>query len=205
MGGRACCWRSRFRTSDLYLPVLRAGSDVWTQISLRKVSFRVDQAVIPGARILFPFRFLKTSTGASQTRRTMEQHTLNPEQALAIFSLKPNNKYEKRHGAIKLLADKFKVSPKAIRDVWTGRSWLKATFDLWSDDDRPVPNPPGRPKGSKDKNPRKQNNQHKPLVRSTMSSPARSRQSSPKPANQGLDDATDSGRTNHPRLSMSFF
>ena len=48
----------------------------------------------------------------------------------------------------------FGVSEKAIRDIWSGRTWVKATRHL---DPSKVLNkqPPARPKGSKDTTPRK--------------------------------------------------
>ncbi len=45
---------------------------------------------------------------------------------------------------------KCSISSKAIRDFWKGRSWLDATYDLWSEEDRPAPQVIERPKGKKD-------------------------------------------------------
>jgi hypothetical protein len=62
------------------------------------------------------------------------------------------------HAASVFLAQKHKVSPKAIRDIWKGRSWLGATFDLWESDDRPPRKALGRPRGKKDSRPRQSKN-----------------------------------------------
>ena len=53
-----------------------------------------------------------------------------------------------------ILADRYQISPKAVRDIWTGRSWLGATYDLWNDNDRPSRRSVGRPKGKRDSKPR---------------------------------------------------
>ena len=52
------------------------------------------------------------------------------------------------------LASRYGVSSKAIRDIWKGRSWLEATYDLWDVNDRPALRILGRPKGKKDSKPR---------------------------------------------------
>ena len=58
------------------------------------------------------------------------------------------------HSASIRLATQYKVSSKAIRDIWKGRSWLDSTFDLWDSVDRPPRRTIGRPKGKKDSKPR---------------------------------------------------
>ena len=80
---------------------------------------------------------------------------LNADQARIIFDFKSSDAFQPRYSASSFLAKKFHVSPKAIRDIWAGRSWLSATHDMWKESCRPVPNKPGRPRGSKDKKPRK--------------------------------------------------
>ena len=48
----------------------------------------------------------------------------------------------------------YGVSEKAVRDIWTGRTWAKETWHL--DMSRPITKKhAGRPKGSKDKIPRR--------------------------------------------------
>ena len=61
--------------------------------------------------------------------------------------------YSLHSGSI-ILAKKYRVSSKAIRDIWNGRSWLEATFDLWDAQERPARKQLGRPKGRKDSKPR---------------------------------------------------
>jgi hypothetical protein len=58
---------------------------------------------------------------------------LNRQQAREIFQLKHHHtdKFPSRHCASKALAARYHVSPKTIRDIWQGRSWLEATSDLW--------------------------------------------------------------------------
>mmetsp|Transcript_66855 Transcript_66855/g.178737 ORF Transcript_66855/g.178737 Transcript_66855/m.178737 type:complete len:249 (+) Transcript_66855:90-836(+) len=76
---------------------------------------------------------------------------LTKKDAIEIFMLKDDSC---SHAASVIIAGRYNVSPKAIRDIWTGRSWLKATEKLWNQDDLPKHNPVGRPKGKKDSRPR---------------------------------------------------
>jgi hypothetical protein len=36
------------------------------------------------------------------------------------------------------LAEKYNISPKAIRDIWNRRTWAPETRHLWTDDERPM-------------------------------------------------------------------
>lgn len=80
---------------------------------------------------------------------------LSDEEAREIFKLQTTHGYPSLHAASVVYAKKYGVSPKAIRDIWTGRSWLEATFSLWNADERPERRTIGRPKGRKDSKPRK--------------------------------------------------
>jgi hypothetical protein len=71
-----------------------------------------------------------------------------------IFQIKATHGFASLHRASLRLASKYGVSSKAIRDIWKGRSWLDATYDLWNDADRPARKIIGRPKGKKDSKPR---------------------------------------------------
>ena len=79
---------------------------------------------------------------------------LSKKAAREIFIVKSNLGLESAHQASIRLAAKYRISSKAIRDIWKGRSWLDATFDLWSEEDRPCRRVIGRPKGKKDSKPR---------------------------------------------------
>ena len=83
-----------------------------------------------------------------------QKSILNRRYAREIFQLKLVHGCASLHGASIDLARKYGVSPKAIRDIWKGRSWLDATYDLWEDADRPQRKIMGRPKGRKDDKPR---------------------------------------------------
>ena len=81
---------------------------------------------------------------------------LTDEQARAIFQVKPSPfaRDRDRAGA---LARAYGVSVKTVRDIWVGRTWYRATFDL--DPTAPISperlhKKPGRPKGAKDSKPR---------------------------------------------------
>ena len=62
------------------------------------------------------------------------QIVLNKEKAIEIFLVKYSNSDKSSITAKSTaLADKFKVSAKTVRDIWSGRSWLSATYDLWQE------------------------------------------------------------------------
>jgi hypothetical protein len=82
------------------------------------------------------------------------QSVLTAERAREIFESRSKLGVASLHSVSVLLAEKYHVSSKAIRDIWTGRSWLHATFDLWNSDERPPRKIVGRPKGKKDSKPR---------------------------------------------------
>jgi len=90
-----------------------------------------------------------STTKASRSRMVLTDH-----QAREIFQLKATHGFSSSHAASIFLASKYNVSSKAIRDIWKGRSWLEATFNLWNVDDRPARRILGRPKGKKDSKPR---------------------------------------------------
>jgi hypothetical protein len=75
----------------------------------------------------------------------------------------------------------YSVSEKAVRDIWKGRTWSRETWHL--DTSRPLQlKTAGRPKGCKDKQPRKQRaSSHDQLAPSTWSA-------SPMPCRQHPDD-----------------
>jgi hypothetical protein len=93
--------------------------------------------------------FHSSTTKASRSRMVLTDH-----QAREIFQLKTTHGFSSSHAASIFLASKYNVSSKAIRDIWKGRSWLEATFNLWNIDDRPARRILGRPKGKKDSKPR---------------------------------------------------
>ena len=93
--------------------------------------------------------------GVERNRRHMRA-ILTPSRAREIFGLKFAHGGASQHSASTSLAAKYQVSSKTIRDIWNGRSWLEATFDLWEEDRRPPRRILGRPKGKKDSKPRQQ-------------------------------------------------
>ena len=80
---------------------------------------------------------------------------LTRKDARDIFQLKESGLSLTVNRASVDLALRYGVSPKTIRDIWNGRSWLRVTFDLWSPEQRPKTKLPGRPRGRKDSKPRK--------------------------------------------------
>ena len=55
------------------------------------------------------------------------------------------------------VSKKYGVSEKAVRDIWTGRTWSKETWHLDASRSRPLKKM-GRPVGRKDAQPRKSRN-----------------------------------------------
>ena len=53
---------------------------------------------------------------------------LNPEQAINIFKQRAT----KTKDTATLLATKYGVSSKAIRDIWTRKSWAEDTRPFWT-------------------------------------------------------------------------
>ena len=80
---------------------------------------------------------------------------LNAQQAREIFAAKEHNEHVVTYAASSTLAKHYNVSSKTIRDIWSGRSWLAATSDLWDPQDRPHRQRVGRPVGRKDSKPRR--------------------------------------------------
>ena len=79
---------------------------------------------------------------------------LTKEAAREIFCQKNIHSNESPNQASIRLAVLYHVSSKSVRDIWNGRSWLGATYDLWREEERPLRRAVGRPKGRKDNKPR---------------------------------------------------
>ena len=68
------------------------------------------------------------------------------------------------------IAREYRVSEKAIRDIWTGRTWTKETWHL--DPSRVIQSKQaGRPKGSRDSRPRQKRRDEAKLRYSTKTGP----------------------------------
>jgi hypothetical protein len=81
---------------------------------------------------------------------TKPRARLTEDQVIRIFKLKLDSP---RPSSAKL-APLYGVSEKAVRDIWTGRTWSRETRHL--DISRPLQlKPSGRPNGCRDKQPRK--------------------------------------------------
>ena len=70
--------------------------------------------------------------GKQPKPRACPQVVLSMEQALDIFSQR-HSQGDRQSLTAKstALAATFGISAKTVRDIWCGRSWLDATFDLW--------------------------------------------------------------------------
>jgi hypothetical protein len=70
-----------------------------------------------------------------------KKQQLTAEDAVEIFKRRPKVKYggSLRRGSMlhcKTIAPLYGVTPKTIRDVWSGRSWIEATRHLWTEQER---------------------------------------------------------------------
>ena len=68
---------------------------------------------------------------------------LTETQAIEIYTYrKMNNNSPKTDtrlsGRSAAVAEKFNVSPKAVRDIWNRRTWTQETQHLWTEDERPI-------------------------------------------------------------------
>ena len=117
------------------------------QVYLRKT---MDQSEFPASPTKGRDSESSSNNEASLMTSSDRRVVLSKEQAREIFHLKFTHGHQSLHAASVHLAATYKVSSKAIRDIWKGRSWLDATYDMWNDKDRPKRKIIGRPKGKKD-------------------------------------------------------
>ena len=71
-----------------------------------------------------------------------KRQQLTSVEAAEIFELRPRSKGKGlRRGSMlicKTIAPKYGVSPKTVRDIWRGRTWLHATEHLWTEEDKKI-------------------------------------------------------------------
>jgi hypothetical protein len=70
--------------------------------------------------------------------RTHTRAILNEAQAIEIY--KQRNKKScslSFNGTAVMIARKYNISPKTVRDIWNRRSWVEQTRHLWTDDEAP--------------------------------------------------------------------
>ena len=70
-----------------------------------------------------------------------KRQQLTSDEAAEIFELRPRLKGNiilKRGSMLmcKGIAPRFGISPKTVRDIWRGRTWLHATQHLWTDEEK---------------------------------------------------------------------
>jgi hypothetical protein len=81
---------------------------------------------------------------------------LSESQAIAIFQIKKSSPSTPAAEA----ANRFRISEKTVRDIWSGRTWTQETWHL--DTSRILCHKHiGRPKGCKDSKPRAKKNKEK--------------------------------------------
>jgi hypothetical protein len=64
----------------------------------------------------------------SESETVSRRARLSPEQAIAIFKMRRTKKAR----TAGLLATKYGISPKAVRDIWTQKSWAQFTRPHWN-------------------------------------------------------------------------
>ena len=116
---------------------------------------------------------LSDPSGYSQVRiKRQGRAILTNEQAQAIFRHKPTALTKDRSKA-GVLARMYSVSIKAVRDIWVGRTWYRATFHM--DHSKPfaperLEKKAGRPSGCKDSVPRARRSPSDPRQKAPVSS-----------------------------------
>mmetsp|Transcript_68441 Transcript_68441/g.182575 ORF Transcript_68441/g.182575 Transcript_68441/m.182575 type:complete len:247 (-) Transcript_68441:300-1040(-) len=60
---------------------------------------------------------------------------LSEREVKDIFLLKHKHGHKNLHAASVVMAKKYNVSSKTIRDIWNGRCWMKTTAEFWSEDE----------------------------------------------------------------------
>ena len=68
--------------------------------------------------------------GRSQLR---SRAVLTKEQAIEIFAYKQKLGNQSLTATSAELANKYNVNSKTIRDIWSGRCWLEATYPQWQE------------------------------------------------------------------------
>ncbi|EKX35547.1 hypothetical protein GUITHDRAFT_165933 [Guillardia theta CCMP2712] len=96
--------------------------------------------------------------------------TLSYEEARDIYSKRPQGKSDSALIiSSTVLSNRYKISPKAVRDIWNKRTWIKATQSMWTREEfetflekasKKQSKKPGRPVGAKDSKPRKKRSNH---------------------------------------------
>lgn len=79
-----------------------------------------------------------------------KRQQLTVEEAAEIYKLRPGRGDARQGGLVhcRLLAPKYGVTPKTIRDVWSGRTWAEATRHLWTEEEK-VQREKAKTKGAK--------------------------------------------------------
>ena len=57
--------------------------------------------------------------------------TISAETAALIFKARNDSNRHKQDKLAKRLGETFGISPKAVRDIWSLRTWVHATFPYW--------------------------------------------------------------------------
>jgi hypothetical protein len=85
-----------------------------------------------------------------EQKRGGSREILTEFKAKEIFMSRDSQSFKSQNAYSVFLARKYHVSPKTIRDIWNGRSWLNATSNFWQGEMHPKKRTGGRPQSSKD-------------------------------------------------------
>ena len=102
-----------------------------------------------------PQRPQSDDQGRNQVLCLKPKAILTSHDAVNIFKRSLPHFTPKNTSAV-VVAQEYRVSEKAIRDIWTGRTWSEATDHLAPHRAPRTPRPTGRPRGRLDTKPRKQ-------------------------------------------------
>ena len=91
----------------------------------------------------------------SEANARRSRNILSKEQAIEIFQLKFSSSMRELRAS--LVAERYGVGVKAIRDIWIGRTWYRETFHMdasRADGQERLMRKIGRPSGARDLKPR---------------------------------------------------
>jgi len=125
--GVSCCHNSpAARQSTLVSSLGRASSTPSSSQEAQRAIQLLDCMSLQRTTSLPPAG--PTTYPAPEPEAVPERARLTPEQAIDIFKIRRT----KTARTASLLATKYGISPKAIRDIWTCKSWAQDTRPHWN-------------------------------------------------------------------------
>ena len=146
----------------------------------------------------------------SEANARRSRNILSKEQAIEIFQLKSS--LSMRELRASLVAERYGVGVKAIRDIWIGRTWYRETFHMdasRADGQERLMRKIGRPSGARDLKPRARRQGNKDDKRQLLLDLTASDQTSDVKLENGnaitrFPDSSEDNRRQFPNLTLCF-